>query len=212
MTDTSNNSVRLVNLERAKRTPAGAAAWVRTHRTQAIAGAVGAVALLALYMRHRAASSNSLPADTVGVAPDTTATDLENWVQDALSGENNYLAAQLAASQTPPAPKPATPVQTGSSGVRLAANGEFVVPGAFNQTVSLRLIAADLLPPSLRNSPNAVQAELLRLVAANPGLKGKTTFLGGHLLRLPAGWRPAGTISGTPGMAPGIQPTPGGTV
>lgn len=65
--------------------------------------------------------------------------------------------------------------------------GTFVVPGAFNQRVGLRDVARYLLPANLQSQPNAVESELRRLIAANPGLAGPGKYaLGGHLLKRPA--------------------------
>lgn len=66
----------------------------------------------------------------------------------------------------------------------------FTIGGGFNQSRSLREIAASLLPPDKRNDPNAVESMLRQLVKANPQLRGQTGGLGGHLLNLPDGVKP----------------------
>lgn len=63
------------------------------------------------------------------------------------------------------------------------SGGTFIVPGKLNQHVSLRTVAASLLPRGA--NANAIQTELKRLVAANPALRGHTTTLGGHRLNRP---------------------------
>jgi hypothetical protein len=65
--------------------------------------------------------------------------------------------------------------------------GKLLVPGPGNAPFSLRELARLLLPASMQNDPGAVEAELRRLVAANPSLRGKTTAPGGHLLTIPPG-------------------------
>jgi hypothetical protein len=65
----------------------------------------------------------------------------------------------------------------------------FAAGGKFNHQTSLRDIATELVDPSQRNNPNAVQAALVALVHANPFLKGKTTYAGGHNLNLPNGYQ-----------------------
>jgi hypothetical protein len=62
----------------------------------------------------------------------------------------------------------------------------FIGGGKLNQHYSLRDEARRLLPASQRNNPDAVEAELRRLVAANPSLRGRTYLLGGHRYRMPA--------------------------
>ena len=86
-----------------------------------------------------------------------------------------------------PASTPTTPTSPShptSPSIAPVPPGHFRVHGGFNQQVSLRSIAASLLPSGA--SANAIEAKLRALVAANPGLKGRTTFLGGHLLNDPA--------------------------
>lgn len=109
--------------------PVGRAeAWVRSHGTQAGAGAVAAVVAVALFLRHKAAAGGTASAtskdpgtgvDLAGVTtPNTQASDIENWVQDALNAQQAAVDAALAnpaapaAPTTPdPAPKPVpTPV------------------------------------------------------------------------------------------------------
>jgi hypothetical protein len=74
------------------------------------------------------------------------------------------------------APKPTpTPVKPNSV--------QFVIPGKLDQKISLRAVAASLLPAG--SSADAIQATLVLLIAANPQLQGKTYVFGGHVLNKP---------------------------
>lgn len=66
----------------------------------------------------------------------------------------------------------------------------FTVGGKFNAHTSLRDVAASLLSPADRGNAAAVEAMLRKLVGANSQLKNQTSYLGGHLLNLPAGVTP----------------------
>lgn len=87
-----------------------AKAWARGHRMQAAGGAVAAVAAVALWRKHKAATTASTnPAaagvDAAGVStPNTQASDIENWVQDALNSQQSAVNAALAAPGPPAGP------------------------------------------------------------------------------------------------------------
>lgn len=121
MTDT-----RPLRLERvAPATPAApssaAAQWIATHKPAA-AGAAAAVLVVGLALRSRAGGQGAAGANdgtgnastpgaltsTAGLSgtPDTSATDIENWVQDALNASNAAVNAQLAAGAAAPTPTP----------------------------------------------------------------------------------------------------------
>lgn len=120
---------------RLSRTPAPSAGagnqlqrWVTTHKAAAGAAAAGLVAGLALLRKHMASSSstttstgNTTGSGSLGTAadgstiagltasPDTSTTDIENWVQDQL----NAMQQQInSATQAPPAPPPPAPKPT----------------------------------------------------------------------------------------------------
>lgn len=111
-------------------------------------------------------------------------------VQTALGAEG-YPPNQPIAPHTAPAGgqtgtvAPPGRINTGGVQNRKGIN-QFVVEGNLDAAQSLRNVARDLLPSSQRGDANAVEAMLQRLIAANPGLKGKTTAPGGHILAVPA--------------------------
>lgn len=76
---------------------------------------------------------------------------------------------------------------TGKAPVSAQHATTFIVPGAFNSKVSLRTVAAQMLPSDMQSNKNAVQSQLVRLITANPSYKGQTTALGGHSLNWPIG-------------------------
>lgn len=190
-------------------------AWAMTHQPQAAAAAGGlVVVVLALRARaKRSAGGSSAPAvgDTAAtagtagtytaglVAPNTSTSDIENYMQDQLNALQSSVDAQLsAAANQPTEPAPGSgvprPIDPGNvirrppvgSPRPAVPPGTFIIPGKLDQGVALRSIAASLLPANERNNPNAVEAALRRLVAANPSLKGRTTAPGGHRLKRPA--------------------------
>jgi len=100
---------------------ARARAWLTAHRLQAGGSAVALVGAFALYRRHQAADSTTTAAGagtgglsgtttgdayTAGLSgtPDTSSSDIENWVQDQLNGLQANVNAQLANPSAPAAP------------------------------------------------------------------------------------------------------------
>ena len=94
--------------------------WLRTHRTEALVGGGALVGLFALYRSRKAAAA---AAATPGVAvagqtgtPDTSATDLQNAVQDQLNAfmaqfqANNPTSAASATTHPAGGPWPNIPV------------------------------------------------------------------------------------------------------
>lgn len=122
----SDNGVHIFRVNRGA-APAGgnsgADAWLRAHRLEAGATVVGLVAAYALYRRHVAntaagvgtaasiAGTSQSGTDNIAglTAPDTSTSDVENWVQDALNSQSSAISAQLAASAAPTPPTPAAP-------------------------------------------------------------------------------------------------------
>jgi hypothetical protein len=158
-----------------------------------LAGTVAGGGLLALLVLARRGGKGGAGADPTGTALDTTG---QPYVQpgvfsDAGTGAYNNLQAEIEAitgrlddlvsvGQPPGTPLPPPPSPAPSS-------RQFTVRGRFNQNVNLRQLATWITPPAQRGNPNAVESWLRRLVAANPGLRGQSSALGGHRLNLPVG-------------------------
>lgn len=180
--------------------PSTAGAWASKNKKTLLIGA-GGVALLALYERSRASSGSAgllggltggsttaTPTPTVGY--DSSQLDQYNQLASAISSLNDQVGALQANTSAGAVASLPTAGGTGlpspvASHPGIPAN-EFVIPGGFNQAVSLRTIATDLLPANERSNPTIVETQLQRLVAANPGLAGQTTAWGGHLLVTPS--------------------------
>lgn len=119
----SDTGVKVFRVNRAApaASSGGAEDWVRSHRAEAAASVVGLVVAFALYRRHiansagtgvgaAAAIAGTNGTDIAGLtAPNTSTSDIENWVQDALNSQSAAINAQLSTPTNPPAPTPAAP-------------------------------------------------------------------------------------------------------
>lgn len=173
-------------------------AWFATHRLQAALGAAGVVGAYALYRKHVANNTGATGTGTTAaqagtngtdinglngtsiaglVSPNTSATDIENAVQDQINAMQSSVDAQLAAFSPPPAPTPPTPSPPAatptpaapvSSGSWITVSVGGLKPG---QAVNISQVAN-----ALHMSPNT-------LASLNPGLAGKTTVPVGSSIR-----------------------------
>lgn len=90
--------------------------WLQTHKLALGGGVAAAVALFALWRRHAAATAGGAGNDAASVAgtngttaagltaPDTSTSDIENWVQDQLNQMQSEVDQQLANSGAPSNP------------------------------------------------------------------------------------------------------------
>ena len=171
----------------------GKRVWYRDPKILAVGG-IGALAGLYVLAKNRgkgsaAGTGEGTDASSTGAIPgapySSLNTDLYNAVQDSTSALQDKLAG-LAQSvqetnlrinqlnqQPPPSPGSQPP------GKRAGLHRI----GSVGRLYNIRDVAKRFAPNP--NSPDSVEAELRRLVSANPSLKGKRVIPGGYALRVP---------------------------
>ena len=157
-------------------------ALTKDKKVLAAAGVGGGLGLYVYVKRKRqAGAGGATTADTgqpvAGAVGDSGAVDAYNNLQSELENLQGQITALYGGAPLPTAQQAVAPPTPTSAGFALHRIG--TLGGTYN----LRDIARRFAPnPS---SPNSVEAELRRLVAANPALKGKTSLPGGFALKVP---------------------------
>ncbi len=165
-----------------------APAWLKDKWLWGAAGVGGAAGLL-VYLRRRSAGGQMTPEQAAAsgqtIQPPAFSDagvgayqNLQNEFESLQSNLDTF-ASQLQDVQAGLAPS--SPAQ------QAAANRTFSLQlhriGRVGTTYNLRDIARRYAPNPA--SANSVEAELRRIVAANPALKGRTTLPGGFALKVP---------------------------
>ncbi len=144
-------------------------------------GAAGAGLGLYVYLKRK--QTGGATTDTgqpvAGAVGDSGAVDAYNNLQSELENLQGQITALYGGAPLPTAQQavaPPTPTAPGYALHRI---------GTLGGTYTLRDIARRFAPNPA--SPDSVEAELRRLVAANPALRGKTSLPGGFALKVPRG-------------------------